>query len=99
MARYDEGYFYVQLLRKGLDKKKLKEGSTHPVVEDVWNSPIVQETFLSQQGEGNNPIKRHLMDFNTITYAAKQLKTCFETNLRTHFRTRQQRAISGWVVF
>ncbi|AAL33487.1 hypothetical protein SWSSV_gp165 [White spot syndrome virus] len=89
--------FYVQLLRKGLDKKKLKEGSTHPVVEDVWNSPIVQETFLSQQGEGNNPIKRHLMDFNTITYAAKQLKTCFETNLRTHFRTRQQRAISGWL--
>lgn len=36
---------YVQLLRKGSDVRKLKDGSTHPALETVWNSSLAQETI------------------------------------------------------
>lgn len=90
---FSKDILYVQLLRKGSDARKPKAGSTHPVLQKVWNSDLVQNTIAR-----DTTVKRYCYDYNVINYAARGLKTCFEKNLRMHFKTRQERAIGAWLV-
>ena len=69
----------------------MKDGSTHPALEKVWNSDVVIDTIASDK------VERYVNDYNIINYAAKGLKTCFENNLRIHFKIRQERAIRAWL--
>ena len=89
---FSKNNLYVQILRKGSDVRKLNDGSTHPILQKVWDSDIVQNTIAK------DTVKRYVNDYNIINYAAKRLKICFENNLRLHFKTRQERAIRAWLI-